>query len=77
MTQQEAKQRENELNELLNPKYSDLVSHVDLINGTDKINIAFFWNKISSQKWKECKTYRINANDFQNILETQIIPFFL
>ncbi len=76
MTNQEAKQKEKQLTELFKSKYPDIISHVDLINETEEINISFFWNRISKERWNDAKTYRIKAVDYQKVLETEIIPFF-
>lgn len=76
MTHQEAEQIAKELTELFKPKYSDLVAHVDLVNGTDKINISFFWDRISKENWKEAKTFRLKTKDYHKTLENEIIPFF-
>ena len=76
MKQQEAEQKTNELIEMLRPKYSDLVAHVDIVDGTDEIVISFFWNRISVEKWNDAKTFKCKAKDYQTVVDTKIIPFF-
>jgi hypothetical protein len=76
MTEQEAEQLQNKLTKQFQSKHADLVVHVDLVNGTNKINISFFWDRISLGKWNEAKTFRFDAKDYQKVLETDIIPFF-
>lgn len=76
MKQQEAEQKANELVEMLRPKYSDLVAHVDIVDGTDDIVISFFWNRISAEQWNDAKRFRCKDIDYQTVVDTKIIPFF-
>ena len=76
MTEQEAKQTEMQLTEMFKAKFFDIKCHIDIVGETDKINISFFWNRISIEKWNDSKNFRIKDTDFQHILENEIIPFF-
>jgi hypothetical protein len=51
MTKQEATQIENQLTEMFKIKHPDIKTHIDSFEGTDKIVITFFWNRISQQQW--------------------------
>lgn len=76
MTKQQAILLENQLTEMFKSKHSDIKTHIDFVNGTDKIIISFFWNRISQEKWDGCKTFRMKTQDYESILATEIIPFF-
>nr|BFF36769.1 hypothetical protein BACT7_16310 [Tenacibaculum mesophilum] len=72
MTQQEAKNNELELIELLKPKYKDIKVHIDLVTGTDKINISLFWNRKSRDFYNDSKSYRIKSSEYQDLLRKEI-----
>ncbi|REG83033.1 hypothetical protein [Winogradskyella sediminis] len=76
MTHKEAEQKANELTKMFKSKYSDIVAHVDLIEGTDEIIISFFWNRISVERWNDAQTFKCKDMDYQKVLEKEIIPFF-
>lgn len=76
MTKQEAIQIETQLTEMFKTKHQDIKTHIDFIEGTDKIVISFFWNRISQQKWDEFKSFRMESLNYESILTTEIIPFF-
>ena len=77
MTQQEAKKIEYQLTEMFKIRYPDIKSHVDLIPGTDEINISFFWNGISKEKWNNAKSFRMKSEVYSKRLKMEIIPFFM
>jgi len=76
MNHKEAQQKANELIKLFKPKYTDLVAHIDIVEGTNDIVISFFWNRISKQMWNDTQSFKCKANRYQTILETEILPFF-
>ncbi len=76
MTKQEATQIENQLTEMFKIKHPDIKTHIDTIEGTDKIVITFFWNRISQQNWEDSKSFRVKYQNFESILTSEIIPFF-
>ena len=76
MTKQEATQIENQLTEMFKIKHPDIKTHIDTIEGTDKIEITFFWNRISQQKWDDSKSFRMESLNYEKILTSEIIPFF-
>lgn len=75
MTQEEADIKAEKLKYVLRKKYIDIVAHIDLIPGTDKIKISLFWNRKSEDQWNEAKVYNIKASEYENelhnILELQ------
>ncbi len=72
MNQQEADKKTEELIALLKPKYNDVSAHIDLVPGTDEINISIFWNRKSRDMYREAKSYRCKANDYETILNEEI-----
>jgi hypothetical protein len=72
MTQQEAEQKSNELTELLKTKYKDIKAHVDLIAGTDNINISLFWNRKSREHYHDSKSFRIESSEYDKLLREEI-----
>ena len=76
MTNQEAKQIENHLTEMFKIKHPDIKVHIDLIEGTDKIVITFFWNRISQQNWEDSQSFRMKYQNYESIITSEIIPFF-
>lgn len=76
MTEQQAEKIEIQLTEKLKIKHPDIKTHVDIINGTNEINISFFWNRISVEKWNDAKSFRMNSEEYNNKLTTEIIPYF-
>lgn len=76
MTKQDAKQIENQLTEMFKLKHPDIITHVDNIEGTDKIVITFFWNRISQQNFKDSKSFKMNYKNYKRILASEIITFF-
>lgn len=72
MTEQEAKNNELELIELLKPKYKDVKAHIDLVAGTDKINVSLFWNRKSRDLYNDSKSYRIESSEYQDLLTKEI-----
>lgn len=76
MTKQEAIQIETQLTEMFKTKHPDIKTHIDFIDGTDKIVISFFWNRLSQQKWDNAKSFRMESLNYESILTSEIIPFF-
>jgi hypothetical protein len=73
MTEVEAEQKKKELINLLKPKYKDISAHVDLVTGTDKINISLFWNRKSRDHYDDSRTFRIISTDYDRILNEEIM----
>ena len=73
MTKEETDQKTLELTTLLKPKYKDIRVHVDLIPGTNKINISLFWNRESRDHYSESRTFRIIITDYDKILKQKIM----
>nr|WP_321231288.1 hypothetical protein [uncultured Psychroserpens sp.] len=73
MTQKEAEQKTIELIKLLKPKYDDVSAHIDLVKGTDKINVSLFWNRKSVDFYNESKSYRIKSSDYDKLLNEDIM----
>ena len=76
MTQQEAEQIEKGLTELIMPIHSDIKTEVQWTKGKDTINVMFFWNKQSAENWKEAKSFKFKSSDYNEVLESKIIPYF-
>ncbi|PIF59813.1 hypothetical protein [Flavobacterium sp. 2] len=77
MNHLEAKQEENELVKLLSTKYPDLIAHIDIFEATDEIVISFFWNRITIEKWNDATSFKCHNKDYQKVLKTEIIPYFI
>ena len=73
MTEAEAEQKSIELTNLLKPKYKDISTHVDLVAGTDKINISLFWNRKSRDHYNDTRTFRIESVDYEKVLNEEIM----
>jgi glycerol-3-phosphate responsive antiterminator len=73
MTKEETEQKIFELTTLLKPKYKDIIIHIDLISGTNKINISLFWNRKSRDHYNESRTFRIISTDYDKILKQEIM----
>ena len=80
MNNKEARVRELELTKTLKPNYPDIKVHIDLINGTNKVNIVLFWNVISIKNnetvYKDSKTYRIESKEYDEFLNIKILNDF-
>jgi hypothetical protein len=76
MTNDDKKAKITELVTLLKPKYSDIRINFDEADNKGNIAISFYWNRISQQNWKDCKTFRCQLGEYENIKENKIIPFF-
>ncbi|TBV26544.1 hypothetical protein DMZ43_05615 [Meridianimaribacter sp. CL38] len=76
MNIEKTEQEALKLQEHLNTKYPDLVAHIDTVEGTDDIVISFFWNRISTVKWNDAKTFKCKSSDFHKVVNSEILPFF-
>lgn len=72
MTEQEAKQKSIELTNLLKPKYKDIKAHVDIVAGTDNINISLFWNRKSLTLYDDSRNFRVKSTDYEKVLNEEI-----
>lgn len=75
MTKEEAQQKSIDLTNLLKPNYKDISAFVDLVPGTDKINISLFWNRKSQNHYTDSKSYRIKSIDYDKVLNEIIMKF--
>ncbi|HNP69284.1 MAG TPA: hypothetical protein PKH16_15365 [Aequorivita sp.] len=73
MTQEEADIRAEKLKNILRKKHIDLIAHIDLIPGTEKIKVSLFWNRKSKDQWNEAKVYNIKASEYENELHNRIL----
>ncbi len=73
MTEAEAEQKKIELTNILKHKYNDISTHVDLITGTDKINISLFWNRKSRDHYNNSKIYTIKSTVYDKLLNEEIM----
>lgn len=76
MTHEQKENMENEMTNLLKGKHSDIRTHVDTFDQKGTINISFFWDRISNEHWNGAKSFKCHINDYPNVLESDILPYF-
>jgi hypothetical protein len=74
MTEQNRIQLENYLNEILRPKFNDIVVHLDVREETS--TLVCFWNKLNAVFYDNCHTFKFSTNNFNTTLENEIKPYF-
>ena len=76
MTLAQKEMIEKELTDILKNKHSDINTGVDYIEKEGQIKITFFWDRISNTNYNKIKTFKCSVNDYPEIIETSILPYF-
>lgn len=74
MNEQQRAYLEDYLNNVAKKLHKDMVVHIDIYEETSIV--ICFWDRYNAIYYNHQKTFRFKTQDFENVFENEVKPFF-